>query len=204
MTSIVIIDKIKEMRELKCKKLEIKDLYKKCNFRKDSNFDKRTEWVVYYKDEKYIIQLYAKSEGQANSENKYDFPPPIDKNLYFGSCCLIRRDDDNNIISLSVKTWEKLSEILFGGFDDIKDETESEDELEKLQDKYKTKDGYLKKSFIIEDDSEDDGINSGDIENENSSDNSEKIDYISDTEIINYKNKTKYKKEDKEKEIMRI
>lgn len=193
MTTIVVIDKTKEIKEIKCKNLKKEDLYKKCNFRKNTNFDKRAEWSVDYKDDKYNIELYAKNEGQANSENKYDFPPPVDNNLYFGSCCLIRRDNDNNIISLSRKTWEKLYEILFGGFEDIKDETESEYESEEIEDKYKTKEGYLKDTFIIENSDDDSIVSEGLGDEEDESSNNSDIDNVNEIEIISYKNKVKNK-----------
>ena len=48
-----------------------------CNF--------ETEWNVKCDSKKYFIEVYAKTEGRTNSENKYDFPPPIDNALFFGS-----------------------------------------------------------------------------------------------------------------------
>ena len=40
-------------------------------------------------DENMRIELWARNDGKANTENKYDFPPPVDTKLYFGTCCLV-------------------------------------------------------------------------------------------------------------------
>ena len=50
---------------------------------------KQTEWNVKYDSKKYLIQVFAKTDGRANSENKYDFPPPIDTKLFYGSCAIV-------------------------------------------------------------------------------------------------------------------
>jgi hypothetical protein len=92
-------------------------------------------------------------------ENKYDFPPPVDKNLYFGSCALVGMIKDNTSnnsnINLSVDLWNKIYEKLFGGFENltvtcIEDEDE-EDELKNVPKNMKTKNGgYLKDGFVVD------------------------------------------------------
>jgi hypothetical protein len=103
--------------------------------------------------------MYGKLDGKANMENKYDFPPPVDKNLYFGSCALVGmiRDDSNNRshINLSVELWNKIYEKLFGGFEDLaltcNEDEEEEDELENIPKNMKTKKGgYLKDGFVVD------------------------------------------------------
>jgi hypothetical protein len=56
---------------------------------------------------------------------------------------------------ISVKEWNKIYDHLYGGFDDLcdDDEEESEDEDEDLP---KTKSGYAKDDFIVDDDECDD------------------------------------------------
>ena len=79
----------------------------------------------------------------------------MDTELYFGTCCIIRLGDDNEIINLTVEEWNKIYEALFGGFEDIdSDEEPSEDELESIPQEMKTKDGYLKDGFVINTDSD--------------------------------------------------
>jgi hypothetical protein len=115
------------------------------------------------------VELWARNDGQANQENKYDFPPPVDSELFFGSCALLARDSNLNIVDLTVEKWNKVYEHLFGGFetlaDNEDDDDEEEDELDNVPSSMKTKDGYLKDGFIIEDALED-GIDSDNNDDE--------------------------------------
>jgi len=179
MTSIVLVDKNGTVKQTKVKDLSYDKLHTKCGFKNTKDFDKKTTWNVVIEDEVFIIELWAKDNGRANTENKYDFPPPIDSELYFGTCCLVRVNDDNNFINLKNEMWEKVYEHLFGGFEDLdSDEEPSEDELEKIPDDMKTKSGYLKDGFVVSTDSdkesngEDYNVNSNDSD-ENDSDESD-------------------------------
>ena len=154
----ILIDKTGELKEVKINDME--NLYKTCKLKKPDNFDLRHTWKVKIKNDKYKIKLYAKDEGRANSENKYDLPPPIDNDLFFGSMLVIGNDDDDEIIDMSVELWEQIYEKLFGGFENLKDtakeDEEEEDELENIPDSMKTKEGYLKDGFIVENEDDDD------------------------------------------------
>lgn len=187
MITYVIVDKYGKLKELKAKELLKEELYKKCGFRKKDGFDKRTTWNVLLNNEKFKIELYAKDNGKANTENKYEFPPPIDTILYFGNCCLINCDlETNKPISLTVKTWMKIYEHLFGGFHDLEDEELSEDELEHISKHLKTKSGYLKDGFVIDSDDIIDNNSNDDDDDINESD-----EYIDDEYNIheNFDNK---------------
>ena len=156
MTTILIVSKLGAIKELKVKNLTRDILHKKCNFKNDKNFKKQTKWDVKLNNEKYQIELWGKENGRAGSENKYDFPPPVDKLLLFGNCALIRTDDSDNLMDLKKPNWKKIYEKLFGGFDDLDDnEEESEDELKNVPKEMKSKDGYLLDGFIVDDSEED-------------------------------------------------
>ena len=187
MTSIVLVDKTGTLKQTKVKELTRDKLYLKCGFKKNDNFDTRTSWTITIDDTKYTVELWAKDNGKANTENKYDFPPPVDTELYFGTCCMIRLDEDENIISLTVDEWNKIYEALFGGFEDIDSEEEpSEDELENIPDEMKTKHGYLKDGFVVNTDSDDNKDSTdGDYEegSGDESDDEESDDEESDDEL---------------------
>ena len=151
MTTILIVSKLGGIKEMKVKDLDRNILHKKCNFKNNKNFSKQTTWKVKISDEKINIELWGKQNGRAGSENKYDFPPPVDNILLFGNCAIIRIDEDGNIIDLKKNIWKKIYEKLFGGFDDINDEEDSEDELENVPNEMKTKEGYLLDGFIVND-----------------------------------------------------
>ena len=156
----ILIDKAGELKEVKINDME--NLYKTCKLKKPDNFDLRHTWNVKIKSNKYKIKLYAKDDGRANTENKYDLPPPIDNALYFGSMLVIGYNDDDELISMSIELWEQIYEKLFGGFENLKDtakeDEEEEDELDNIPESMKTKEGYLKDGFIVdnEDDEDDD------------------------------------------------
>jgi len=170
MTDILVIETNGTIKQTKVKDISFDILYKKAGFRVNTNFSKRTTWKTTVLQETAIIELWAKDEGKANFENKYDFPPPVDTALYFGSCILIRVDFEGKIISLTTDAWKVIYEKLFGGFEEIGDEDEfSEDELEKVDPKLKTKHGYLKDGFVVDEansDEEEEDIYSDDENDE--------------------------------------
>lgn len=162
--SIVIVERTGQLKSLHIKNYVEDELYKKCGFKKADGFIIQCVWNIKITGVKYTVSLYAKNDGKANTENKYDFPPPVDTKLFFGSCALVCsvKDSKNNysLTDLSVELWEKMYEKLFGGFEDLvqtahEDEYE-EDELSNIPKSKKTKiGGYLKDGFVVDDEEED-------------------------------------------------
>lgn len=184
MTDIIIIETNGTVKQSKVKDLTFETLYKKAGFRADTNFKKRTTWKTTIANDNIIIELWAKDEGKANFENKYDFPPPVDKALYFGICILIRVDLNGNIIGLTSELWKTVYEKLFGGFEDIDEDEEcSDDELENVDKKLKTKHGYLKDGFVVDEPvSEEDDDYSDEDEDEDDEDGGSKNDEVEEAE----------------------
>jgi hypothetical protein len=156
--TIIIVERVGTLKSLAVKDFKLEELYKKCGFKKADNFSKQAEWNAKYEDKKYFIEVYGKTDGRANSENKYDFPPPIDNTLFFGSCALLaylKTSDGSKLYTdLSLPLWKKVYDKLFGGFDDlaataVEDELE-EDELANVPKEKKTKQGYLKDGFVVD------------------------------------------------------
>jgi hypothetical protein len=157
MTSIVLVEATGIVKTLKAKDVTTETLYKKCGFRVADDFVRRHTWRVRLKksdEERFIVSVWAKKSGKANFENKYDFPPPVDKELYFGTCAIVRTSETNEheFIDLTKEMWDKIYEKLFGGFEDLGDEDEySEDELENVDPSLLTAHGYLKDDFVVSD-----------------------------------------------------
>ena len=156
--TIVIVEKTGTLKSLSIKDFKVEDLYKKCGFKKGEDFLKQVEWNAKYDGKKYFIEVFAKTEGRGNSENKYDFPPPIDAKLFFGSCTILaylKQNDGSKLYTdLSIQLWSKIYEKLFGGFEDlsataVEDDAEV-DELANVPKEKKTKQGYLKDGFVID------------------------------------------------------
>jgi hypothetical protein len=176
---VVIVEKNGTLRNLAVKEFNINELYKKCGFKKSGDFIKQVNWSVKYEGQIYNVSLYAKTEGRHSNENKYEFPPPIDTKLFFGSCALVASLNDE-YINLNDEMWSKMYNKLYGGFEDLsktaqEDELE-EDELENVHDKYKTKSGYLKDGFVVDSNSED--LCNGDEEDEEEEEEEEGINYL--------------------------
>lgn len=143
-------------------------LSKKCGYRKHDGFscyhtyryknkrklafDVSSEEVV----PKYIyVDVWGKTDGRAGYENKYEMPPPIDELLFYGNIALVARMDELTAIHLTIDIWNIIYEKLFGGFEDlaataIEDENEI-DELDSVPSHKKTKSGYLKDGFVVDD-----------------------------------------------------
>jgi len=151
--SIVLIETNGNIKTLKTKEITNDTLYKKCGFRVSDDFLCRHTWKVTIDGEQMYIAVWAKKTGKANFENKYDFPPPIDKDLFFGTCAVVRTTaDGTGFLDLTKELWLKVYAKLFGGFEDIGDEDEySEDELANVDPALLTAHGYLKDDFVVSD-----------------------------------------------------
>jgi hypothetical protein len=159
MATIIIVDKSGTLKTLSVKFFSEEELYKKCGFKKNDGFKKQTEWSVKLDGTKYLMQLFAKTEGKANGENKYDFPPPVDSTLFFGSCAIVCYTQsldkkELELYNLTLELWNKIYEKLFGGFEDLtataQEDEEEEDELDNIPANKKTKQGYLKDGFVVD------------------------------------------------------
>jgi len=173
MPNILLVDKNGDYRSSNIKDFDESGLYKKCGFKKQDGFSKHTDWTIRLDGESYVLSLYGKDVGKANNENKYDFPPPGDNILLFGTCMVVCREKKGNkVCDLTESLWESAYEKLFGGFEDLastaKEDDEEEDELANVPQKYKTEDGYLKDGFVV-DDTEEDGQEQEDLPSEETS-----------------------------------
>jgi hypothetical protein len=189
--TIVIVEKGGSLKSLSIKEFKAEDLYKKCGFKKSEDFIKQIEWNAKFEGKKYFIEVFAKTEGRPNSENKYDFPPPIDTKLFFGSCAILayhKKDDGTKLYTdLSLALWNKIYEKLFGGFEDLsataKEDEEEEDELANVPKEKKTKNGYLKDGFVVDSSDTEENETSSSIEDSEESD-SEDISDDPDCDIV--------------------
>lgn len=154
--TVLIIEKNGDVREHVIKSFDESELYKKAGFKTVDGFKCHNEWIIEdLNDQKYNISIYGKTKGRANQENKYEFPPPIDNILFFGSCVLMNRQ--NGIpVSFRTEDWENVYDYLYGGFEDADDDDDDDDDEESEEDggvplnKY----GYAKDGFVVDDEEE--------------------------------------------------
>jgi len=153
MVKVVQILKTGELASQNLKKLDYSELYKLCGYKNNNNFNRISTW----KFEMCYISLFGKDKGRANSENKYDLPPPLDNELYFGKLLLVKHNEEefnfNELCDLSLEEWNNHYATLFGGFESLGDEEFSSEE--EIDADMLTKEGYSKEDgFIVDDDEE--------------------------------------------------
>ena len=183
--TFLIVEKTGSLKEVSVKSINKDEIYKKCGFRKPDGFECRTTWKnVKVGNQNYSVQLWARDDGKADTENKYDFPPPVDNTLYFGNCALVQvlNNNHDSFTSLSKDLWLKIYEALFGGFEDIGDENDDDepDELDAIKKDMKTKKtGYLKDGFVVDSDEEEEVVAS-DVDEESDEDDEDSDEDVSE------------------------
>jgi len=130
---------------------DFKMLYKKGGFRKEKDFQRRHTWEIANGE---FVSVYSKNVGRANTENKYELPPPVDSDLYFGKMVIIKHSEEiptgESCQDLTSGEWKTVYEKLMGGFEDLDDNEEGSDE-EYVAPEDLTKQGYKKDGFVVED-----------------------------------------------------
>ena len=164
MIPIVIVERNGDLRASHIDAYTPIHLSKKCKYKTSSGFEIRAEWAysgTTTTDERFMVELWAREDGNAGQENKYEFPPPVDTILFFGACALVAKDmsPQHRVIPLTLEKWDTIYDFLFGGFDTLAncdDDDNEEDELDSIPTHRKTKDGYLKDGFVVDNSGEDD------------------------------------------------
>jgi len=183
---ILIVDKSGKIKELELKKYDESELYKKAGFKSAEGFELQTEWGAEINGKPFSVSVYGKLNGRAGQENKYEFPPPIDNTLLFGSCVIVNKQNGQPV-SISKADWNAIYEHLYGGFEDIGDE-DSEEDTDEDDDKPRTKEGYVKDGFIVDD---------NEVEDDDDYEDCDSEEETSEEEVIQVKSKKNSKKSEK-------
>lgn len=155
--SAIIVEKNGTVRRvsLSSNTLNVSELCKKGGFKTGDGFNCAHTWTIEFNSIEYKIQVFGKTKGKAGSENKYEFPPPIDSVLFFGSCVIVNMSYDK-IAEMSVNDFNDIMDYLQGGYSDIENSEDDEnDDDEDETNLPKTKEGYVKDDFIVDDDDDD-------------------------------------------------
>jgi hypothetical protein len=153
MPSFIIVEKTGSLKNAKT--TDTTDLYKKCGFKTLDDFSLAHTWSVEFNDTEYKLEIYGKITGRANTENKYEFPPPIDNVLFFGSCAAILYVNDK-MTDMGTQEFKDIMDHLYGGYSDIGDSEDEDEDEEDDTGLPKTKHGYVKDDFVVSSDAEDD------------------------------------------------
>ena len=159
MLQIVIVEKNGNVKGMTLKSFNENDLFKKCGFKINEGFILQHKWKVNLLNERYKIHVYGKTDGRSSSINKYEFPPLMDNTLLYGKVAIvstIKCGEHYMHDNLTVEKWNAIYNTLFGGFEDLNktvlQDEEEIDELKDIPDSQKTKEGYKKDGFVVNDD----------------------------------------------------
>ena len=184
MPSIVVISKTGVASQGTMAK-GVESLHRKLGFSSDTGFCRRVTWKVGGGGCFMHVSLYAKDTGRAGQENKYELPPPVDTQLYFGKIGIVAATDEEgeNIVDLPLDVWQTVCEKLFGGFEDLgsEDSSDEENEEDEIAPELLTKHGYLKDGFVVDSASDVDALDETASDDDNSELSAE--DYESDASI---------------------
>lgn len=163
MNTIIQINKNGTIKENSLDELSIDNLHKLTKKNKYI-IDKITSWQY----NKNIVSLYGYRDGDAGKENKYENPPPVDKELYFGDIFYIYTDKtEKNILSFNKKEFKLFYEKQMEGFENLDEISENESHLDSDNE-------YEEDSFLVKDsDSEEDEWDKEQIEDISCSDEEE-------------------------------
>jgi hypothetical protein len=116
------------------------------------------EWDLQNDAKKYKLRVFGEERGKYNKVNKYEFPPPIDTILFYGDVfilCLRKNKQTYEPVDLSIDSWKMFCRHTFQ-FESLQDTESSDkyetDELKLIPSHKKTKHGYLKDGFVVDDD----------------------------------------------------
>jgi hypothetical protein len=153
MPSFIIVEKTGSLKNAKTTD-DTNELYKKCGFKTADGFSIAHTWSVEFNDTEYKLEIYGKVTGRANTENKYEFPPPIDNILFFGSCAAILYVNEK-MTDMGTQEFKDIMDHLYGGYSDIGDSEDEDEDEEDDTGLPKTKHGYVKDDFVVSSDAED-------------------------------------------------
>ena len=173
MPSFIIVEKTGSLKNAKTTD-DTNELYKKCGFKTAEGFSIAHTWSVEFNDTEYKLEIYGKVSGRANTENKYEFPPPIDNVLFFGSCAAILYVNER-MTDMGTQEFKDIMDHLYGGYSDIGDSEDEDEDEEDDTGLPKTKHGYVKDDFVVSSDAEDEDDFSEDEEEEEIVESDEEI-----------------------------
>jgi len=167
MPSVLIVEKNGNIKVTSLKTVNDQELCKKAGFKTADGFKSHTNWTIDLNGQTFSVHLYGKTDGRANQENKYEFPPPVDTVLFFGSCILVNINaQTGEAEDLTVDDWDEIYDELYGGFEDIGGEESEEDLSDDDSDVSRTKSGYVKDGFVVDDKDEEEEEEEEDEEDE--------------------------------------
>jgi len=145
MIKCILLDK-ENINEIKIKNFSEDDLYKKCNFKNNNNFDKIKTWCFTSNS----IELWGKIQGLNNNKNNNLILIKENINVY-GKCIFILKNNENNIISLDIDNFNKYFNSILETKENIEiKESEKAEKAEKAEKQSKEAQENIINNYINE------------------------------------------------------
>ena len=139
---VVKINGVSKVSEVQIENKHIVSVFNS-NIRNSKNFKENFKRYCDWELDEYVISIFGSKEGKAGSENKFDWPPPEDTDIYFGEILIIK-SKDNIIQDINKKIFSDFIDISFGGFEDLGSK-DTEEEYDPTLDVYES-------DFVVNDD----------------------------------------------------
>jgi|TARA_B110000967_G_C18875463_1_gene557996 hypothetical protein len=118
-----------EINEVKVKNLTEDCIYKKCNFKNDTDFSKLKIWNY----DNFSIELWGKNKGFSNSLSNFELFKNNGLNIYGKSIFLMKNDEDK-YISLNKENFNDyfniINDVKSKIIDDENNESKNKEDLE--------------------------------------------------------------------------
>lgn len=118
-----------EINEVKVKNLTEDCIYKKCNFKNDTDFSKLKIWNY----DNFSIELWGKNKGFSNSLSNFELFKNNGLNIYGKSIFLMKNDEDK-YISLNKENFNDyfniINDVESKIIDDENNESKNKEDLE--------------------------------------------------------------------------
>lgn len=95
-----------QINEIKVKNLTEDSIYKKCNFKNNTDFSKIKDWVT----DDFTIELWGKIKGFSNSLSDFAFYKNNSMNIY-GKSIFLMKDCDGKYISFAKEIFVEFFKI---------------------------------------------------------------------------------------------
>jgi hypothetical protein len=100
------------IRQSSIAKLTKEELCSKCGFKTHQYFEKIQNYSYGMNNEKFIIEIWGKDKSRSGNENKYQFPGSPGTQKIYGTCIIIRKDENENCVHLTTDVWTEIYTLL--------------------------------------------------------------------------------------------
>jgi hypothetical protein len=122
---VLIIERAGTLKTLCVKTYNESELYKRCGFKADNNFQKQCDWRIIKGDKTYTVSAYGKGVGRIGFENNYKFHSPLNNTPLFGNCVLVLHVEEtghpetNIVMSLDLDFWTNITTTITNRISDV-------------------------------------------------------------------------------------